>query len=50
MEEVTGQIKVALEHIDRDRLVIAPDFGLGFLFEELAASKLDVMCLAAAQC
>ena len=41
MEEVTGRIKVALEHIDCDRLVIAPDFGLGFLFEELAAAKLD---------
>ncbi|MEC8542954.1 MAG: hypothetical protein VXY89_05265 [SAR324 cluster bacterium] len=50
MEEVTGQIKVALEHIDRDRLVIAPDFGLGFLSEELAPAKLDVMCQAAAQC
>ena len=50
MEEVTGRIKVALEHIDRDRLVIAPDFGLGFLSEELAAANLDVMCRAAAQC
>ena len=50
MEEVTGQIKVALEHIDRDRLVIAPDFVLGFLSEELAPAKLDVMCQAAAQC
>ena len=50
MEEVTGRIKVALEHIDRDRLVISPDFGLGFLFEELAGAKLDKMCRAAAQC
>ena len=50
MEEVTGRIKVALEHIDRDRLVIAPDFGLGFLSSELAAAKLDVMCRADAQC
>ena len=50
MEEGTERIKVALEHIDRDRLVIAPDFGLGFLSEELAAAKLDVMCRAAAQC
>ena len=50
MEEVTGRIKVALEHIDRDRLVIATDFGLGFLSEELAAAKLDVMCRVTAQC
>ena len=32
------------------RLVIAPDFGLGFLSEELAPAKLDAMCQAAAQC
>ena len=44
VEEVRGRIKGALEHIDRDRLVIAPDCGLGFLSEELAAAKLDVMC------
>ena len=50
MEEVTGRIKVALGQIDRDRLVIATDFRLGFLSEELAAAKLDVMCRAAAQC
>ena len=50
VEEVTGRIKGALEHIDRDRLVIAPDCGLGFLSEELAAAKLDVMCRAATQC
>ena len=49
-EEVKGRIKRALEHIDRDRLVIALDCGLGFLLEELAAAKLDVMCRAATQC
>lgn len=49
MEEVTGRIKVALGQIDRDRLVIATDFGLGFLSEELTAAK-DVMCRATAQC
>ena len=49
MEEVTGRIKVALGQIDRDRLVIATDFGLGFLSEELATAK-DVMCRATAQC
>lgn len=50
LEEVTGRIKAALEHIDRERLVIAPDCGLGFLSEDLAAAKLEVMCQAAAQC
>jgi len=31
-------------------LVVAPDCGLGFLSEDLAAAKLEVMCQAAAQC
>ncbi|MBT6727563.1 MAG: hypothetical protein HOA75_12540 [Deltaproteobacteria bacterium] len=47
---MTGRINGALEHIDRDRPVIAPDCGLGFLSEELATAKLGVMCQAAAQC
>ena len=50
VEELKKRIKGAFEHIDRDRLVITPDCGLGFLSEELAAAKLDVMCRAAAQC
>jgi len=36
-----------LNHIDRDRLVIAPDCGLGLLSVELAEEKLRIMCKAA---
>ena len=38
----------ALNHIDRDRLVVAPDCGLGLLPTQLAEDKLRVMCKAAA--
>ena len=49
VEEVVGRITEVLEHIDRDRLVIAPDCGLGFLGRELAMKKLKVMSAAAAE-
>lgn len=49
VEEVVGRITEVLEHIDRDRLVIAPDCGLGFLGRDLAMQKLKVMSAAAAQ-
>lgn len=45
--EIAGRIERALEHIDRERLVIAPDCGLGLLTPELAKSKLQAMCQAA---
>ena len=48
--EVCERILKALDHIDRDRLILAPDCGLGFLTEELAVAKLRVMCEAAARC
>lgn len=48
VDEVRARIKAALEHIDRDRLVAAPDCGLGFLGRELARTKLAIMCQAAA--
>ncbi len=47
VEEIAGRIASALDHIDRDRLVVAPDCGLGFLTPELAEAKLRVMCDAA---
>ena len=49
VEEVAGRINEVLEHIDRDRLVIAPDCGLGFLGRELAMKKLKIMAQAAAE-
>ena len=48
VEEVAGRLRAALGHIDRDRLVVAPDCGLGMLTRELAVEKLRVMCEAAA--
>lgn len=46
-EEIAERLKAALEHIDRDRLVIAPDCGLGLLTPDLATAKLKAMCEAA---
>jgi 5-methyltetrahydropteroyltriglutamate--homocysteine methyltransferase len=48
VDEVAARLTAALEHIDRDRLVVAPDCGLGLLSAELAEAKLRVMCAAAA--
>ncbi|MEE9389546.1 MAG: hypothetical protein V3U96_13150 [Paracoccaceae bacterium] len=47
VDEVETRLHAALSHIDRDRLVVAPDCGLGFLSPELAEEKLTVMCQAA---
>lgn len=48
VEEVKARLQQALDHIDRDRLVAAPDCGLGHLGRDLARKKLTVMCEAAA--
>ena len=45
-DEIINRINSALNHIDRNRLVIAPDCGLGLLTPELAVAKLSVMCSA----
>jgi len=47
VDEVVARLQSALEHIDRDRLVVAPDCGLGLLPADLAEAKLRVMCEAA---
>lgn len=49
VDEVEARLKAALTHIDRDRLVVAPDCGLGLLSPALAEEKLTVMCAAAAR-
>jgi 5-methyltetrahydropteroyltriglutamate--homocysteine methyltransferase len=46
VEEITARLTMALEHIDRDRLVIAPDCGLAMLGRDLAIKKLTNMCEA----
>ena len=49
VDEVAQRLSHVLEHIDRDRLIVAPDCGLGMLPADLAEAKLRVMCDAAAQ-
>ena len=48
VEEITERLNAALNYIDRDRLVVAPDCGLGLLSAQLAEKKLKAMCKAAA--
>jgi 5-methyltetrahydropteroyltriglutamate--homocysteine methyltransferase len=47
LEYISTRITQALRHIDRSRLVIAPDCGLTMLSRELAIAKLTNMCAAA---
>jgi 5-methyltetrahydropteroyltriglutamate--homocysteine methyltransferase len=47
MEEVRDRLRAALEHIDRHRLMAAPDGGLGPLGREPARRKLRVLVEAA---
>lgn len=46
-DEIGTRLEQALRHIDRRRLVAAPDCGLGLLDRELADRKLRRMCAAA---
>jgi 5-methyltetrahydropteroyltriglutamate--homocysteine methyltransferase len=47
VEEIVARVHLALQHIDRDRLVLAPDCGLGFLGRDLALEKLRNLTQAA---
>jgi len=47
VEEIQDRIKNALKFIPKDRLILAPDCGLGFLSEDLIRSKLKNMVEAA---
>ncbi len=46
-EEIRSRLEQALKHIDPDRLIAAPDCGLGFLTRDLARAKLTNMVRAA---
>ena len=48
VDEVRERLQAAMNHIDRDRLVVAPDCGLGLLTPKPAENKLRVICQAAA--
>ncbi len=47
VEEIRERLLQALNHIDSDRLIAAPDCGLGLLGRDLAMAKLRNMCVAA---
>jgi len=47
VDEVKERLQKALHHIDADRLVAAPECGLGLLGRDLALKKLDRLCCAA---
>ncbi len=47
VEEIRKRLQAALEHIDIERLIAAPDCGLGFLGRNLAMRKLKYMCQVA---
>lgn len=48
VDQIRDRLRAALEHIDAERLIAAPDCGLGLLGRELAMQKLKNMCAAAA--
>lgn len=47
VEEIRGRFQCALEHIDAQRLIAAPDCGLGLLGRDLAMAKLRNLSEAA---
>ena len=47
VEEIVARLRAALNHIDADRLMVAPDCGLNMLNQAMIESKLTNMALAA---
>ncbi|MEM7173033.1 MAG: cobalamin-independent methionine synthase II family protein [Pseudomonadota bacterium] len=47
VDEVRARLSAALDHLPAERLIAAPDCGLGFLPRALAIEKLTVLCQAA---
>ena len=47
VEEIRARLAAALDHIDGERLIAAPDCGLGLLGRELAREKMTNLCRAA---
>jgi len=47
IDEIRHRLALALKHIDADRLIAAPDCGLGLLGRELAMTKMRNLCKAA---
>ena len=42
-EKIKQRVRQALDHIDKERLILAPDCGLGFLPKKLCLPKLKIM-------
>ncbi len=42
-EKINQRVRQALEHIDKERLILAPDCGLSFLPKKLCLQKLKIM-------
>ncbi|MGI9384917.1 MAG: hypothetical protein ACR2PO_17325 [Methyloligellaceae bacterium] len=49
VDEIEARLRAALEHIDKERLIAAPDCGLGLLGRDLAVAKLRNLCAAASR-
>jgi 5-methyltetrahydropteroyltriglutamate--homocysteine methyltransferase len=49
VEEIKQRLLAALEHIGANRLIAAPDCGLGMLDRTMAMTKLKNLCEAAHQ-
>jgi len=47
VEEIVARLTAALDHIEPERLIAAPDCGLGILGRDLALEKLRNLCEAA---
>ena len=47
VEEIRERLQQALQHIDAERLIAAPDCGLGLLDRDMARAKLTNLCAAA---
>lgn len=50
VDEIAERLNEALEYIDADRLVVAPDCGLALLPPDILRQKLSNMCMAAHHC
>jgi 5-methyltetrahydropteroyltriglutamate--homocysteine methyltransferase len=49
VDEIAARVGDVLGHIDRERLILAPDCGLGLMKRELVLEKLRNLCAAARQ-
>ncbi|MFK7733882.1 MAG: hypothetical protein AB8B48_19835 [Pseudomonadales bacterium] len=49
VDEIVARVERALPHIDKERVILAPDCGLKYIARENAFGKLSNMCTAAEQ-